>query len=144
MPEFRRPYRGFRSATLCMRWLILAVACVVFSAASATERQDQQSEALRALLTTLETALDSAASRDLSAAVLIRQAGLVDYVSASKVQLVPVLPVAQALPEPVLGQRLDLRPLDDATREKALLKLWPAALPRGSDICHWVKESRAT
>ena len=92
-----------------MRWLILAVACVVFSAASATERQDQQSEALRALLTTLETALDSAASRDLSAAVLIRQAGLVDYVSASKVQLVPVLPVAQALPEPVLGQRLDLR-----------------------------------
>ncbi|MBC7478136.1 MAG: hypothetical protein H7317_08595, partial [Pseudorhodobacter sp.] len=102
MPDRIRP------ALNHMRWLLLAVACVIFGGQGAFARQDEQSDTVRALLRTLQTALN--ADGALSAQALIQQAGLAAYVTPDKADLSFVQPaVAHPNPDPVTGRRLDLR-----------------------------------
>jgi len=102
MPDRNRP------ALMHMRWLVLAVACVVFGGQSAFARQDAQSDTVRALLKSLQTALNAGGA--LSAQALVQQAGLAFYVTPDKADLSFVQPVvAHVNPDPVTGQRLDLR-----------------------------------
>ena len=93
-----------------MRWLLLAVACVVFSGAPMLARQDAQTDAMRVLLKSLQASLEDGKSGGFSAAALIQQAGLGSYVTANKADLTFVQPVVASLNrDAVEGRRLDLR-----------------------------------
>ena len=74
MPERNLPL-------LCnMRRLLLAVACGIFAGHSALARQDEQTDAMRILLKSLQTALKDDGGT-VSAQALIEQAGLTPYVT---------------------------------------------------------------
>lgn len=93
-----------------MRRLFMAVACVVLSAGPLLARQDAQTDAMRLLLKSLQTALDDQGSASFSATAMVQKAGLSGYVTSDSAPMSFVQPrVAQVNRDPVVGQRLDLR-----------------------------------
>ena len=110
MPRCRPKPRSMRAALSHMRWLFVAVACVVLSGQIAVARQDEQTFAIRVLLKGLQTALADEASAGFSAAALVQAAGLSSYVTPDRTQMAFVQPaVARINSDPVVAQRLDLR-----------------------------------
>lgn len=102
MPDTRHPFLSR------MRWLLLAVACGIFAGQASFARQDAQTDTLRVLLKALQKA--ATADSSFSAQALIQAAGLAPYVTPDKADLSFAQPVvANINPDPVTGQRLDLR-----------------------------------
>lgn len=103
------PERKTRSVLSCMRWLLLAVACVVLSGHNGFARQDEQTDAMRILLKSLQSALKDQ-NGAVSAQTLIQQAGLTEFVTPDAADLNFTQPAATVInQDPVTGQRLDLR-----------------------------------
>ncbi len=93
-----------------MRLLSSAVACVICLALPADARQDEQTDAVRALVKNLQTLIADEKMAESSASALVQKAGLADFANPAKPALTFIQPLTtKAAPVPVEGQSLDLR-----------------------------------
>lgn len=93
-----------------MRRLFSAVACVVCLSLPAQARQDEQTDAMRVLLKSLQSLVADKTMSEFSAASLVQKAGLADFATPEKPALTFIQPdAAKAAVVPVEGQSLDLR-----------------------------------